>query len=510
MGDEPSSSEKQTVPTDMESAHGVIARLEALIATLHALIKELRESLTAKDEEVKELRRALYGPKSERQPRSKSAKRKKRPLTDEEKAKRREATRRKRAAIRNKRAEELAEQQVAHEAPSVCPKCSGEGPFTPLSPEISHEIEYMEEHLRRLVHVLGKKLCPCGHIFSAPAPERVAEGGVYGPNLHAYAVVSKCADALPLYRIAKRLARAGVHVARSSLTDMFHRTAELLQPIHRRLVELVAASDYVNADETSQPVMAKDHCRRGFIWTFIANSIVAYVFTRGRSGETPARILGNTTGYLQVDGYTGYNTVCVPEGRERIGCLAHSRRYFHKARDQCPDECEVAFQFIRKLYEVEFIAAERGLIGTDAHRILRQDRSQPILDEFHEWLETHKDTHDPKGPMGRAINYTLNQWRRLIRFVNDSKLRLDNNISEGALRIIALGRDDFCWVGHDVAGENLAVLQTIVATCIANKVNPQHYIADVIMRTQTHPAAAIDQLLPMNWTPPESVTRDEQ
>jgi len=85
------------------------------------------------------------------------------------------------------------------------------------------------------------------------------------------------------------------------------------------------------------------------------------------------------------------------------------------------------------------------------------------------------------------------------KFADDPKLRLDNNISEGALRIIALGRDNFRWVGHDEAGENLAVLQTVVATCIANGVNPQDYIADVLIRMQTHPASELDALLPMNW-----------
>src|SRR5690606_13301847 len=91
-----------------------------------------------------------------------------------------------------------------------------------------------------------------------------------------------------------------------SLTDIFHRTAALLQPLYTRLLQLVAVSDYVNADETSQPVMDKDQCRRGFIWTFIARGIIAYVFSKDRGGETPQRILGDTVGYLQVDGHTGY------------------------------------------------------------------------------------------------------------------------------------------------------------------------------------------------------------
>ena len=59
-------------------------------------------------------------------------------------------------------------------------------------------------------------------------------------------------------------------------------------------------------------------------------------------------------------------------------------------------------------------------------------------------------------------------------------------------RTTPLGRDNFRWVGHDEAGENLAVLQTLVPTCVANGVNPQDYVADVLLRMQIHPASDID------------------
>ena len=103
--------------------------------------------------------------------------------------------------------------------------------------------------------------------------------------------------------------------------------------------------------------------------------------------------------------------------------------------------------------------------------------------------------------MGAAIRYTTNQWEYLGRFLTDPKIRLDNNISESALRVIALGRDNFRWVGNDQAGENLAVLQTVVHTCVACGVNPEEYLADVLLRVDTHPISAIDELLPMNWEP---------
>jgi len=505
---------------DIASFRVLIRQLQALVITLNTLVMELRDNLTQKDAQLKakdeelelhaaeiaELRKALLGPKSERMPSVDRELTKGSPLESDAEKKAADKARRQKARRKSKRNRELRnanldEKPVEHSAPEVCPSCKGMGPFTSLSPDISVEIEYIGERLLKLLHYVEKKLCPCGHIFSGPTPERVTEGTHYGPAMYANAVVSKCADSMPLNRISERFARQGLRIARSTLTDLFHRSAELLAPIHARLLQLVAASVYINADETSQPVMDKEHCRRGFIWTFIATNIIAYVFSPTRSGETADQVLAGTTGFLQVDGYTGYNHVCLPEGRQRVGCLAHCRRYFHKARDKCPEEADYCIGVILELYKIEYRAAKLGILGTDAHKSLRQSCSKPILDAWKPWLDERKDKYAPKGPMGKAIKYARNQWDTLNRFLSDENLRLDNNISEGALRIIALGRDNFRWVGNDAAGRNLAVLQTIVATCKANDVNPLDYIADVLVRVQTHPAKNIDEILPMNWNP---------
>jgi len=103
--------------------------------------------------------------------------------------------------------------------------------------------------------------------------------------------------------------------------------------------------------------------------------------------------------------------------------------------------------------------------------------------------------------MGQAIKYAINQRDALMVFLNDPKVSLDNNLSERMLRLIALGRKNFLFVGHDEGGQNLAILQSLVSSCIANDINPQEYLADVIMRIQDHPQSAIDELLPDVWQP---------
>jgi transposase len=480
------------------SARALLTLLKSLLLAMMAMLDELRATLAARDAELAELRTALFGQRSER--RRAGSTPSKPALSPEELEARRAAAQAKRDAKRAAKAE-LPTEDADHPAPPTCPACSGAGPFSPLPPEVSYQLELVPARLKRIRHIQHKAVCPCGQILCGPAPVRVGDCAQYGPHFHADAVVSKCADALPLHRLARRYARAGFDVARSTLTDVFHRSAGLLEPLYKRLLAIVAAASHVNADETPQPVMDHERCRTGFIWTFIAGPVIAYVFSASRSGETPARVLGASVGSLQVDGYTGYNVVTTPERRTRAGCLAHARRYFYAARDTCPDEAAEALALIRDLYRVEYDAASQGLLGTQAHRALRHERSRPITERWYTWLTEQQPKHVPKSPLGKAITYALNQWDCLTRFLDDPRLSLDNNVSERSLRVIALGRHAFRWVGHDIAGENFAVLQTLVATCAACGVNPHEYIADVLVRVATHPASALDELLPMNWRP---------
>jgi transposase len=132
---------------------------------------------------------------------------------------------------------------------------------------------------------------------------------------------------------------------------------------------------------------------------------------------------------------------------------------------------------------------------------MRQTASRAVMEDFKAWLDAEQPRHPPKGPMGEAISYALGQWDALTLFLTDPHLPIDNNASERALRVAALGRKNFLFVGTNEAGENLAGLYSLIATCEANGVNPVDYLADVLIRVQTHPAARIDELLPHLWTP---------
>ena len=123
------------------------------------------------------------------------------------------------------------------------------------------------------------------------------------------------------------------------------------------------------------------------------------------------------------------------------------------------------------------------------------------MDEIDKWIKKKKGIMPPQGATGKAITYAENQWKSLSVFLTDPLIRLDNNLSENALRIIATGRKNFLFVGHEEAGQNLAILQTITSTCRLHNVDAYECIKDILIRVQTHPASKIDELLPQNWRP---------
>jgi transposase len=417
--------------------------------------------------------------------------------------KRRENAEKKRQLVTRKIVHEVREDQKS------CPKCGGHE-FTPLGEgKVTELYELIPARIERQLHIQKKVRCRCGEtIITADGPAKVFDKTRFGPTFMAQVAVSKCADSLPLYRQAKAYRRTGVEVNDSTLGDLFHRTAELVDPLYERLLRLVAEKEIVLADETTHRVQAKGKTRTAWLWSFIARDeaereLIAYVFSRSRSGETPVRVLEGTIGKLLVDGYDGYNKVTLPGGRERAGCWAHARRKFFDAQSTAPIAAKRAMDLILELYRVERAALDADLLGTPEHLAMRQTRSRAVVDEIKAWLDAEHGRHPPRSPIGAAIGYALGQWNELTLFLTDPHLPIDNNASEGALRVCALGRKNFLFVGTDAAGENLAGLYSLIATCEANGINPVDYLADVLLRVQTHPASRIDELLPLNWTPPK-------
>ena len=481
-----------------------LSEVRLLLAESNSSLRAMRTAFQSQAEAFEQLREELanlqrrFLPKrkteSMRPPKTELAKREGRPEPPE-------GTRERRASRRRKREEiptEVIVERVPEEA-RTCSACGNAKLETVGDGQPSRIYEWVPGYFVCREHRLETLACTCGdYIVRAEPPARPYENAQYGPGFLSHVVVSKCVDALPLHRMEKMFERQGVPMSRSTLCDLFHRSADLLEPLYRELLSIVSRAHVVQADETSVKMQGTD--KRAFIWTFLTDGIVAYCFSTDRSGITPRSVLEGTRGVLVVDGYTGYNAVLDVDGRTRAGCLAHARRKFHDLKDDIPEAAQ-ALDLILDVYAVEHEARDLDLTGSEAHLELRRAKAAPAMARFHDWLTEQRSLHPPRSRMGKAVSYTLKAWDALTVFLEDVRVPVDNNRSEGALRKAALGRKNWLFVGHEAAGQNLAGLYSLVATCEAQGINPEAYLTDVIMRVSTTPQRQIAELLPQNWAP---------
>ena len=482
--------EVEDLKSRLAATEAKLAATEAKLAQTTELLQLALTKLGEYEREIKQLKDRLLGRTSEKRSRPEDK-------TKVARAKNDEAAQQKRKSRREERAElplEIVEHPLDGDRRERCPAC-GEAMLEPLPADVSTEIEYVPGHVVRREHRRETRRCPvCHHFERAAAPTRVWDKAPYGPGFCAHTIVSKCDDGLPQHRQAARFEREGVPIARSTLVELFHRCAGLVEPIYTELQCLVAADRVVYADETSLKQQRTQ--KLGFVWTFACNKAITYVFSPDRSGETPQRVLGDSQGFLVVDGYTGYNAVTTPARRIRAGCTAHARRKFVDVEDPLATQIIDLFDVV---FAVEREAATRGILATDEHRALRDTRSRRAMTQIRDICQKNRGRYPPRSPLGQAFTYITNQWEYLTRFLDVIQLAPHNNLSERLLRIVALGRKNYLFVGHEQAGQNLAIFCSLIATCKLHDVNPERYLADVLIRVQHHPQSALHELLPHNW-----------
>lgn len=381
----------------------------------------------------------------------------------------------------------------------TCPECGNADLRRVGGGKPSTVYEYVQPHFRKRIYRRETLSCRCGHIVTAPAPDRVGEKTRYAPSFVAHLIVSKCSESTPQYRLEKFYRNIGIPISRSTMCGLIHRGADELRPLHTAALALVPASPDVHADETS--TRQQDLERRSFIWTFVTKQLVVYKYAPSRSGEVPKKVLGASQGRLVVDQHTGYNVVTKPGGRVRAGCIAHARRKIFEQKEH--PETKEALDLIGDIYQVERDAKLAAIVGTDAHLELRRERSRPLFARLLQWGRRHRGHFEPRSGMGKAIRYLLRNFRELGRFLRYASIPPDNNIAESALRRVALGRSNYLFFGNEDAGNNFAVLYTLVASCEKHGVNAITYLTDVLTRVHTHPANRIEELLPHRWKPPE-------
>lgn len=390
----------------------------------------------------------------------------------------------------------------------VCPECSAQ--LEKIGEEKTEQLEYVPASffVREIVRI--KYACKgcAGQVVIADLPAMPIEKGRPGPGLLAHVAVSKYADHAPLHRQEAMLKRHGIDIRRSTLSDWVRETANLLRPIADAMTAAVLKSKKIHTDDTPVPVLdgERETTRKGRFWVYSGDDdhpYTVYDYTPDRSRNGPADFLGDYKGYLQADAYRGYDRL-YGENMTEVACWAHARRKFFEARDTDPEPAHTALTQIKLLYQVE---REAKSLSADDRKKLRDERSRPLLEHFHEWLLDQTGRVLPKSPVGQAVSYALSNWTALTRYLDDGDLDIDNNAAERALRCIAIGRKNWTFLGSDRGGERAAVIYTLIASCRRHGVEPWAYLRDLIERVSVHPASRIDELFPDRW---EKLRRQNQ
>jgi transposase len=394
----------------------------------------------------------------------------------------------------------------------TCPCCRGA--LHPIGEDRAERLDIVPAQFRVLVVRRPKYACRACEdvVVQAPAPARLIEGGLPTEATVAQVLVSKYADHLPLYRQAQIYSRQGVNLDRSTLADWVGRAAFLLRPVHARLLATLKSSTKLFADETTAPVLdpGRGRTKTGQFFAYARDDrpwggtdppAVVYIYAPDRKAERPLAHLAGFLGVLQVDGYGGYRVLAERNAVALAFCWAHVRRRFFDlaAAGPAPIAGE-ALERIAELYRIE--SAIRGR-SADERRLVRQDKSRPILEALHAWLKAKLALISQKTKLAEAIRYALSRWEGLCRFLDDGRIEIDSNVVERAIRPLALTRKNALFAGSDGGAEHWAVIASLIETCKLAGVDPQAYLLDTITRiVNGHPNSRIDALMPWQYPPP--------
>lgn len=342
-------------------------------------------------------------------------------------------------------------------------------------------------------------------LITTPAPANVLDKSLADVSFLAGMLVDKFCYHLPLYRQHQRLAQNGIQLARGTLTNLGERAIALLKPIHQALLAHVLQSRVLAMDETGIKAgrQGKGKMRQGWFWPLYGeDDEVVFHYSRDRGGSTIQQLLGDSfTGTLLTDGLEAYARFAAAKPDiTHAQCWAHTRRYFERALEAEPEAAGQALAHIGGLYKVEETIRTRELTGEGKLK-LRRDHSEPKVTAFWAWCDQQCQRHDlaPSNPLTKALKYAMARVGSLKIFLGDPDVPIDTNHLERALRPVPMGRKNwlFCWT--ELGAEQVAIIQSLLATCRLHGVDPYTYLVDVLQRVGEHPAAKVIELTPRVW-----------
>lgn len=417
--------------------------------------------------------------------------------------------------------EELPRVEVIHDIDAADKVCGCGSELRRIGEEVSEQLDVIPARVRVIRHIRPKYACRnCEGVEDggpavkiAPVPPQIIPKSIAGPGLLAHILTAKFTDHLPFYRQEKQFIRLGVEVSRTSMCKWAMQAASACRPLLNLLQDEAVAGSYLNIDETTLQVLkesGRDPTTKSYMWIFRRGDpdrpVLLYQYHPTRSGDVARAFLGDFTGYVQTDGFNGYDFLDHAENIRHIGCWAHARRKFMdvvtaQGKKRKTGAADAALSFISKLYKLEKEARAKGLSPEEMYQ-MRQSGAKPILADFHQWLIKKSVQTPPKGLLGKAVSYALKQWDRLIGYIEDGRLAPDNNGAENAIRPFVVGRKNWLFSGTPEGAEASALLYSLIETAKANRREPYAYLRYIFeMLPMASSLEEYEALLPWNITP---------
>lgn len=372
---------------------------------------------------------------------------------------------------------------ICHDVDESEKRCACGCEKTCFGEDISEQLDIIPPQIKVIQHVRPKYVCTSceSNISIASMPPVLLPKSIASAGLVAYTITNKYVDHIPLYRQEAIWRRYGIDIPRSSCCDWMLKTAELCEPLIKQLTTHVLNSGYVQADETPVQVMKevmRKNTQKSYMWVYRGGDTnktgIVYEYQETRAASHPKLLLASFQGYLQTDGYKGYDWVNDEKDIVHLACMTHARRPFAELVKISNNvgKSHQAVALMSQLYKVEANARD---LSPEARKALRDIEAKPILDKLKTWLEKSIKGSPPKGKLGKAIKYMLDRWNELSNYLLDGRLEIDNNRVESAIRPFAIGRKNWLFAGSPRGAKASATLYSLIMTCKANDIDPYAY-----------------------------------
>jgi hypothetical protein len=246
-------------------------------------------------------------------------------------------------------------------------------------------------------------------------------------------------------------------------------------------------------------------CRKGHFFVVLADKKhIFFEFQPKHTSAAVCEMFRGFSGYIQADAHAIYDALfrgdAVEDGATppiEVACWSHARRRLWEAAVSGFSVGREGLLRVRKLYEVDQAWSK---LPPATRLQKRKAVLKPLVDEFFAWAHMQNDlSSQERGLVTKALGYVIRQELALRRFLEDGRLRMDNNSSENALRIVATGRKAWLFFGSDDHAQAAANLYSLIAGCKLHNLDPELYLAEIIRIMPYWPRDRYLELAPAYW-----------